>query len=116
MKHLFHILVFLAFAMQSIIPAGFMPDINASAAGTKLVICSGIGEKTIYLDQDGQPVEHKEFSKCAYSILSSGGQPAYFTLAAPVDFDNPAEPFYRVAEISGLSFLTPDSTGPPALS
>ncbi|HEY8190503.1 MAG TPA: hypothetical protein VIF12_07440 [Micavibrio sp.] len=116
MKHLFHILVFLAFAMQSIIPVGFMPDIDASAAGTKLVICSGIGEKIIYLDRNGQPVEHKEFSKCSYSILSSGGQPVYFALAAPVYFDNPAEPFYRIAKISGLSFLTRDSTGPPALS
>lgn len=61
-----------AFLLKALIPAGFMPGAEGGMA--KLVICSGLGEKTIYVPADGQPSsDHKKSSgeHCAYQVLAS---------------------------------------------
>ncbi len=43
--------VFLAIALNAFIPTGFMPSFS-SVGKVAIVICSGIGEKTVYIDAD----------------------------------------------------------------
>ena len=69
------LMVVLAFAVKALLPAGFMPETKGGF--TKLVICSGMGEKTILVPNDEQqPSSDHEESKsdkvCAYQVLASG--------------------------------------------
>lgn len=77
-----------ALACKALIPAGFMP---AGKAGLiKLVVCSGMGEKTILVPADTAPSSEnhgREAAKdlCPYQILSSGKSiiPVVHFLAVP---------------------------------
>jgi hypothetical protein len=82
--------VVLGVFVKSVLPAGFMPTVNADGF-TEIVICSGMGEKTITVpsdeNTDSPHEEDRQASEvCAYQILASGkillNAPA-FALAAP---------------------------------
>lgn len=67
------LLLFLAFAglvARALIPAGFMPDVTQSGS-MAMVICSGVSEKLVYLDDDGTvhdaPVQ-KAAAPCDYTL------------------------------------------------
>ncbi len=67
------LIVLAAFAVQAILPAGFMPSVNKDGF-TEIVICSGMDMKTVLVPADdalpsSQPVE-KENPVCAYQTLA----------------------------------------------
>lgn len=63
-----------ALAFKAIIPAGFMPE--SKGGFMELVICSGMGEKTIIVpSEDPQSPSHqnkKADKACAFQALTSG--------------------------------------------
>ncbi len=66
-------LLALSFVVRAVVPAGFMPAQNGTY---ELVVCSGMGVKTVLMNADGTPAEnsgHKEKQSdiCAYQILAS---------------------------------------------
>lgn len=66
------------FIALSIVPAGFMPDF-AAKDGTLFKICSGLGQKDIALDDNGQPQHKQNQQNCAFAFNLSGAplpQPA----------------------------------------
>lgn len=65
----------LAFVLKAVIPAGFMPETKNGFM--ELVICSGMGEKTILVPNGETPSSEHQDDKagkdvCAYQILASG--------------------------------------------
>lgn len=110
----------LALAFKAILPAGFMPVIGKDGV-TEIVICSGMGEKTITVPSNGNPESgHQDQEKtdqvCAFQVLASGksllNAPA-FTLAAPVVSSVSAD------DIAGETFLSSinlsfTARGPPS--
>lgn len=65
-------LLLLAFALKALIPAGFMPG-QGEGGMTALVICSGMGEKTIFVPADSAPSPAKESASsdpCAYHLAA----------------------------------------------
>jgi len=69
------LLVVFTFTLKAVLPAGFMPVINKDGF-TEIVICSGMGEKTIKIPSDESPSpDHKDDQAgkiCAYQVLASG--------------------------------------------
>lgn len=120
MKQAVKIIVALAFFLQAMIPLGFMPNANAADNTTALVICSGPDLKTIYVDQNGKPVQHQEkmndSSQCPYSTLTTFNPPADFTVSpVPVVYGEASLPVLDSHRVSLIRFLRPHAIGPPAL-
>ena len=120
-KYLYACLVLLALlgmAARAIIPAGFMPDFSVQA-GTPFVICSGTGEKTIYVDDEGRPLGesgHKAEQPCVFALSFYAVSP--FLPSVLVDpviisiaFNNP----HAVQPEQSANFLYP-IRGPPVFS
>jgi hypothetical protein len=71
-------LIILALLLKAAVPAGFMPDMQALAAGVvKITICANGGSQDIYLDHDNKKVDpkhtpqnHHQKDFCAFSSLS----------------------------------------------
>ncbi|MFA5593395.1 MAG: DUF2946 family protein [Micavibrio sp.] len=111
------ILLVLAFTLQSLIPAGFMP--GTGGGFTKLVICSGMGEKTVFIPTDeGNPAEQDGAgSACAYQFAA-----AHKLLAAPPLASLSVPPLERTGKITSHASFTAFQTvhafaarGPPAI-
>lgn len=69
------------FALRALIPVGYMPDFGSLAEGTlKIVICTGVGSKTIVLDAAGKPVPSKHTDnaehRCAFAGMAAAATPA----------------------------------------
>jgi hypothetical protein len=114
MTRMIHIMVFLGVLLQALIPLGFMPGANAA---TPIVICSGLGEKTIYVDDNGQPVEHqqdKAEKSCAFSLTAFGMIDYPAPVQGPVSYA--AETFAPgvMPVCTPIHYTLPDKTGPPA--
>lgn len=65
-------LTLLAIAIKALIPAGFMPTVTAGGM-TEIVICSGLGEKTISIPADGDTSNQHDKSQdppCAYHLAA----------------------------------------------
>lgn len=63
--------------VKAFIPAGFMPAAGNAETLVRMVICSGMGEKTIFVHGDGTPLEKKHNGPdkplrklCDYQFLS----------------------------------------------
>lgn len=119
MKQIFQIVLVLAFALQALIPAGFMP--GSAMAGTPVVICSGMGQKTVLLDGDGQPVGQQDDSDaghapCPWSVLPvSLTPPQVFSPAALPAFAASAYGPGQDSLFKAASLYRPNATAPPAL-
>jgi hypothetical protein len=112
------LLTLLAVLVKSFIPAGFMPE--SGAGYTKLVICSGLGEKTILIpsgDEDPAPHDNRN-DMCAYQILSAHkgvGAPDAALIDAPaiitaVDYDQERAKSLPLHALSSLF-----ARGPPVV-
>lgn len=106
----------LALAVQSLIPAGFMPEMGKRAGGF-ITICSGMGEKTVYVPGDSAPDHQAEQSACAFSFLIAAPQtiapamPVYIAASfVPADMAEPV----RFAVRPSFNIALPP-TGPPAI-
>jgi hypothetical protein len=83
-------LVIFAMFLKSAIPAGFMPTFDKEGF-TQIVICSGMGQKTITVPSDNAPAtDHQDNASakvCAYQMLASGKiilPPPVAILPAPI--------------------------------
>ena len=67
-------IVLVAFVAKSIVPVGFMPVFNKDGF-TQIVICSGMGEKTITIPDEGtspsKEQNHKTQDICSYGAATS---------------------------------------------
>lgn len=61
------LLVLAGFLIKALIPAGFMPAVPSHGL-VEMVVCSGMGEKTILVHEDGSPA-HKGEQKPSSSKL-----------------------------------------------
>lgn len=101
--------------VKAMIPMGFMPDFLGKT-GNAIVICSSFGEKTIYVDDHGAPLDSKHHVKtpCEFSSI-----PALIAIVGDVSLL-----LLVLAQISILIFSriiyarpyahAPPITGPPA--
>lgn len=112
-------LMLLAFAVKALIPAGFMPDYGNGFM--KLVICSGMGEKTILVPaSDNSPHDQgTELSDehCAYQTLTFANHvpvPAIFTITAGT-FINLPTPRTQTPLLADLHAHSIAARGPPSL-
>ena len=118
-KLIFKIVLVLAFVLQALIPAGFMP--GSAMAGTPVVICSGMGQKTVLIDGDGQPAGQQEHDKnthapCPWSVLpASLTPPQGFSPAAVFAFAVPEYGPEKGGLFKAASLYRPNATAPPAL-
>lgn len=111
----FVLLALLGIMVRSLIPTGFMPEF--SQAGTAFVICSGIEMKTVYLDENGQPVEHKVEAPCDFSINTA-------VLKQPVPVSSLFVPYveqlflpeHQVVFTSDSISSHTEARGPPAIA
>lgn len=112
------LLVILAVFLKSAIPAGFMPAFDKEGF-TQIVICSGMGQKTITVPSDDAPAtDHQDDASgkvCAYQMLASGKTilpPPVAVIPAPIVtrvFSAIAEDVHA-ASAPALSF---QARGPP---
>lgn len=83
------IIMMAAFALKAVIPAGFMPE--SKNGFMAMVICSGMGEKTVFVpNSETPPSEHHNDTTakevCAYQVVGSAKillDVRAFTLALP---------------------------------
>lgn len=112
--------VAVAFVVKAFLPSGFMPVVNKDGF-TQIVICSGMGEKTITVPSDDMPSQDHQNAPsdkvCAYQILASAKllfTPPALTIPAPSilrdDFVSPDETTH--VTFVTLSF---DARGPPVV-
>lgn len=114
--------MFLAVFIQAMIPVGFMPNMAGASVGTPLVICSGFDQKTIFVDQQGNPVKEtpspaSEHSKpCLFSVVTSSHDDLVHGVVLP-DFIYGAANSALQPEIVLYSTITqrPPAIGPPRL-
>ncbi len=113
------LVVALAVLLKSVIPAGFMPAFDKDGF-TQIVICSGMGQKTILVPSDGVPAtDHQDDTVakvCAYQMLASGK-----TILPPLVALIPAPIVTRlfVDAIEDIDFVSApyrsfEARGPPA--
>lgn len=103
--------------VRAFVPVGFMPSSTPDV--TALTICSGFGERVVYLDSHGEehpaPVhDHHNNNGCSFALSSS------FTHAAPILlFETPhvialvREELYTTPTASTRVFKNFDAQGPP---
>ena len=105
-----------ALLVLALVPMGFMPSFGAGGK-VAIVICSGIGEKTVLVDADEAPGDHDASSSCPYFLAQS---PVPMDAALPVL----AAPVYEQAVFviasdiapSDIRILSPPARGPPAVT
>lgn len=106
-----------ALLVMALIPAGFMPSFGADGK-VAIVICSGMGEKTVFVDADDAPAgTHQDTEACPYFLAQSPT-----TMDAPVLFID--TPIYHIvstfshddAFVGGVRILSPPARGPPAVT
>ncbi len=114
------LVMFLSLALKALLPTGFMPVIGQDGF-TELVICSGMGEKTILVPNDeNAPSDHKNDKPakvCAYQILVSGksliSPPLAFIpspLVLSAVFEKPVDATFQPSIHSAFA-----ARGPPSL-
>jgi len=67
------------FALRAAVPPGYMPDVAALEHGyVKVVICTGTGAQSLYVDAAGRPITGQDDSgrkrvgtACAFAMMSA---------------------------------------------
>lgn len=114
-KKLVKIMALLAVLLQGIIPLGFMP--GKAAAGTAIVICSGLGMKTVIVDDNDQPQKEKPQTQksCDFALSAPSVHPPQASLLSLPDarYISLAAIFSAFAAVPS-PYSLPDKTGPPS--
>lgn len=109
-------MVALALLVLALIPAGFMPSFGADGK-IAIVICSGMGEKTIMVDADDAPASDQGTDACPYFLAQS---PVSVDVAVPVllppSYDVMAFIPPAVEQPEEILILTPPARGPPSVT
>ncbi len=114
-------LLLAAFAARALMPAGFMPSIAADGS-YELVICSGMGEKTIRVSADGTPLQDQGAPQsgdgaCAFQLTSLQKiipLIAYILLPLP-EMDEYFAMEHASALSSGVAISPYPARGPPSV-
>lgn len=94
-RNYFYVLLLLALIVRSLIPVGFMPG-QTNIGKVQIVICSGYGEQTIYVDKDqapsGMPVhetphDQKDNSICPFAPVVAHAAHDFSPFSVALDFD-----------------------------
>lgn len=116
------VLLMFGVILHGLIPTGFMPD--TSNGKITLVICSGMGEKTVVIDAKDHPQSGDESKASGHDAVSSC---PYFIAQLPgLQPDQPSLPIFSAniatygnvydGQISDLSPTSlPPARGPPSL-
>jgi len=114
------LVVVLAFAVKAVLPAGFMPVLNKDGF-TEIVICSGMGEKTIKVPaEENAPADHPDENAgevCAYQVLASGKillSPLTTEISAPV-IEAASPLFFSDGLTQTLTTYSLTARGPPSV-
>lgn len=119
-RGLFTLLLFLAFAMRVMIPAGYMP--TATKTGFDIILCTGDTVRTVHVDLGGNDEpdtpQHSGDNACLFTCLLSGGlvaAAAMLLVSAPV-FTKALSSFGAIADLilCRLAAPPPPAIGPPA--
>ena len=106
-----------AFMAKAAIPAGFMPGTDKNGM-TALVICSGMGEKTVMVPADAPaPVQNDQTGPCDY-FLSAAHKIIDVDIPLIPMADNPlliAETVFKDTVLVAASISSISARGPPAL-
>jgi hypothetical protein len=111
-------IVLLALICQFLIPAGFMPNLTG-AGKTALVICSGMGEKTIFVDAAGSgsdqtPASSHSGDTCPYFLAQMGTDlPSLMIHPLVMDFISAKPVVTALALVPSTRFLLPEARGSP---
>lgn len=117
-RHILAALAFLAILIQSMVPSGFMPSFS-SAGKIAVVICSGLGEKTVLMDapenqQSPAPANHDNQNACPYLAATAPGvlTPPAFILPPVITLFSD---FTEVKDLRFVSLYDPSHAprGPP---
>ena len=110
----------MAFVMKAIIPSGFMPE--SKNGFMEMVICSGMGEKTVLVPNSETPLsEHHNGTTakeiCAYQLLSSGKMILPLPIAALPEFQSSKILGYIADDsfIFSAKSLSFEARGPPSV-
>ncbi|MFA7275581.1 MAG: hypothetical protein WC043_02125 [Pseudobdellovibrionaceae bacterium] len=106
--------VTLMMMLQSLVAAGFMPGVGADGEHA-LVVCSGMGEKVVYVDlgmDDPQP--HHTSSPCGFAMMTHGffdvPSPVYTPIIAVYNITQETQLFYILHSTNRVLW---HSRGPP---
>jgi hypothetical protein len=114
-------LMILGVLLQALIPAGFMPSF-AKDGKVALVICSGLGEKTVFVDADDYSApdhqsDNDDNSACPYFLAQTPAQ-----LSSPVIVADAMLPVADLVVFNTSDTLidqpylpAPPARGPPAV-
>jgi hypothetical protein len=89
------VLLLLALIVRSLIPVGFMPG-QTDSGKVQIVICSGYGEQTIYVDKDQAPPgmpdhetshDQKNKSVCTFSPVVAHATHDFSPFTVALDFE-----------------------------
>ncbi len=113
-------LLLLAFTVKTAIPVGFMPG-QGEGGMMALVICSGMGEKTILVPADSAPSPGKENASsdpCAYHLAAMQKNTVSAPPVLPLPASQPidAAPAAPAANLSTPVLLAAAPRGPPLSS
>ncbi len=119
--------ILLAFVMQAMIPAGFMPGTDNDGK-MKIVICSGNGFVTKLVDIDqlpaneddtGQGTDHdheSSHSTCPYTFVISKGMHGVIPMYLPLlNGTNNVASFPVITALQAISQKSYEAQGPPAI-
>lgn len=115
-------LLLLAIVSRALIPIGYMPDFQSADGVFKVVICSGMGAKSVSLDADGNPLPNQQSSHdeqpCAFAGIAAVALPALdaIPLSAPMFQTSILTPRVAVHLPPSRAGPTLGSRGPPQIS
>ncbi|MBN8521673.1 MAG: DUF2946 domain-containing protein [Alphaproteobacteria bacterium] len=115
------VVALLAVICQFLIPAGFMPNLTGSGK-TALVICSGMGEKTIFVDTAGSvsdqtPVSEHPGDTCPYFLAQGGTHLTSQPVLPQVMAFTAAKPLITALTFTpSVRFLLPEARGSPVFA
>lgn len=103
--------------LRACLPPGFMPSASAMQEGrVEIVICTGTGYQSLFVDQSGAPIGEPEADKsdgaatgCAFGMVLPMAllqSPLGWQIAAPLPSDD-------VFSLRDPSYVTPSPRGPP---
>jgi hypothetical protein len=110
------LLALMGILVKGLIPLGFMPDFSKHA-GTAIVICSGIEQKTVYVDQDGQPAQdagHQVKTPCDFAYTPIITAPVFQSQIVVV-LNATAKLIPHEVACTRASLAIPPITGPPTI-
>lgn len=98
-----------------------MVNLDSAHAATPLVICSGMNMKTIYVDQDGKPVDNKSTADhsakpCVMAAIGTTPAVPAVTIARPVTIITALLIIPRHTRvITSTNLKRPPAIGPPSI-